>query len=185
MMKVRALLLGLVCGVVCAAMAADKPKTEEASGMVTNTTHGAFQLQENDVLRQFNLSRADSVYEPATWYPACGDKVNVSFVTTSGVKSPTLKVLKIKLVTPGPDTLTTPLTSPAVVEVVLTGHQDFIAKVPTGQHVKFLTGHRTKSVPEGLVLAKGEKIKIEFRTEKAFSGFGFNHAVDKIEKINK
>ena len=183
MMKTRVLLLGLVCG-VCTAMAANSPKTEEASGLVTNTSHGAFQLQEQDVIRQFNLSRADSVYEPDTWYPASGDKVNVSFVTTSGVKSPTLKVLKIQLVTPGPDTLTT-LTSPAVVEVVEIGHLDFIARMPTGQHVKFLTGRHTKSVPEGLVLAKGEKIRIEFRVEKAFSGFGFNHPVDKIEKINK
>ena len=183
MMKTRVLLLGMVCG-VCAAMAANSLQAEEASGMVTNTTHGAFQLQEKGVLRQFNLSRADSVYEPDTWYPACGDKVNVSFVTTPGVKSPTLKVLKIKLVTPGPNTLTT-LTSPATVEVVETGHLDFLAKMPTGQHVKFLTGRHTKSVPEGLVLTKGDKIRIEFRIEKAFSGFGFNHSVDKIEKIAK
>lgn len=182
-MKMFGLLLSLVCG-VCVAMAADTRKVEDASGMVTNTTHGAFQLQEKDVVRQFNLSRLDSVYEPNTWYPTCGDMVNLSYVIKSGVKSPTLEVLKIKLVTPGPNTMLA-LTSPATVEVVAIGHQDFIAKMPTGQHIKFLTGHRTKSVPEGLVLTKGEKIKIEFRTEKAFSGFGFNHAVDKIEKIDK
>ena len=181
-MRMKALLFRLVCaaGLLTAATSL---RADEASGVITNTSFGAFQLNEKGTIRQFNLSKAHSVYVPDTWVPGEGDKVKVTFIVKQD-KDTVLEVQKVELEKIGPNNIP-PMKSPITVEITETGRTGWKAKIPTGQIVKFESARKTVSVPAGLVLTPGQKAKIDFHPEKAFFTFGLNYVADKVEKVDK
>jgi hypothetical protein len=181
-MRMKELLSGLVC-IACLMAAPAVLRADEATGVITNTSFGAFQLDEKGTIRQFNLSRANSVYVPDTWFPATGDKVKVTF-TVKPEKTSVLEVQKVELLKIGPNSIP-PMTSPINVEITETGRSGWKAKLPSGQIVKFEKSRNTVLTPAGLVLAPGQKAKIDFHAEKAVFTFGITYIADKVEKVDK
>jgi hypothetical protein len=180
-MRMKALLNGLVFACLLAGPAV--LMADEATGVITTTSFGAFQLDEKGTIRQFSLSRAKSVYVPDTWFPASGDKVKVTF-TVNPEKTTVLEVQKVELLKIGPKN-TPPMTSPITVEITEAGRSGWKAKIPTGQIVKFEKSRNTAVSPAGLVLTPGQTAKIEFHVEKAMFAFGITYIADKVEKVDK
>ena len=180
-MRTRSLCHALVT-IACLLAFATITKADEASGIVTNTSFGAFQLDEHGTVRQFNLSRSKTIYSPDSWFPQAGDKVKVTFIVSTGSK-PVLEVQKAELIKSGPDSIP-PMTSPITVEIVDPGRSGWQCKLPTGQIVKFESSRKTELLPVGVVLAIGQKVKVSFHVEKAFT-FGINYVADKLEKVDK
>lgn len=143
---------------------------DEARGIVKEKKWGTFTLEEGDLVRQFNQSAKSSQYEPQTWRPTPGDKVQVEFTTRESKGKVTLAVDKVTLLKAGPDTLVE-MKSPVQVVVVESGRSGIRAKVPAGQVVKFSSGKNTVWDPAGWVPSPGEKATVEFQVKNAFVGF--------------
>jgi len=157
-------------------------KSQETKGLIKDTGFGSFVLDEKGTARQFNLSASKSQYEPAVWRPAKGDQVSVVFTPIPKKDgNVVLAVDNVTLVKAGPDTVPD-LKSPIVVEIVDTGRSGIKGKVPTGQIVEFSFERGSKRVPEGWVIAVGEKAKVEFKPSTHMFSFNVSLAIVSIEK---
>lgn len=171
-----------LCAVFAAvAFIAVRAGADEASGKVTELGFGSFKLDEKGTLRQFNLTRDKTTYDPSSWRPAPGDEVALVFAVTTGRKGQVLAVSQVKLTKAGPETVQD-LSSPAVVEVTEVGRIAIKAKTSSGKSVRFSIGKETQRVPAGWVPSPGEKASIEFKVEKAKVGFGVVYTILKMEK---
>ena len=156
---------------------------EETTGVVADTSFGAFTLDEKGTIRQFNLSSSNSQYEPGGWRPTPGDEVTVNFNIVQGKRGgPVLAVAKVTLVKAGPSTVA--VTSPVVAEIVEVGKSGVSAKIPTGQIVKFTYQRSTEKIPVGWLPAVGNKAKINVHFDKGFGGFTVSYLIDKMEKVD-
>lgn len=155
---------------------------DEASGKVTETGFGSFKLDEKGTIRQFNLAKGKTEWEPKTWQLTKGDEVTVTFNVETRRGNERLVVQKVVLVKGGPDTITD-LKSPVEAEVVETGRSGVRVKISSGQIVKFAQGKKTQKVPAGWTPAAGEKVKIEFSATESRAGFGMVYEIEKIEKV--
>lgn len=175
---------GLVCG-VCVAMGGSVLRADEASGKISETGFGSFQINDKGTLRQFNLARGKSQYEPATWRPLKGDDVTIIYTVKQTKRNTTvLAVEKVTLVKAGPDTITD-LPSPVTATIVETGVSGVKAKLPKGQVVKFdyKRGGGTQKVPAGWVEIPGEKVIITFHAQPNRWTDNVNFVADKVEKV--
>ena len=166
---VVALLIALVLPLAAAA--------DQAAGMVQNTARGTFTLDQDGTLRLFNLSAKQTVYEPLTWRPTVGDKVDALFVVNKGV----LVVTRVTLLEAGPSTIAD-LASPAVVTIVEKGKSGLIGQLESGHTVKFASSRRTQWEPAGWLPTPGEKAVVEFQAVKERFGFGVLFDATKIAK---
>jgi hypothetical protein len=156
---------------------------DEATGIVADTGFGSFTMDEKGTIRQFNLSSANSQYEPGGWRPTPGDEITVTFTVVPGKRGgATLAVGKATLVKAGPSTVA--VTSPIVVEIVEIGKSGVNAKVPAGQVVKFTYQRSTQKIPVGWVPVIGNKAKLDVHFDKGFGGFTVNYLIDKMEKVD-
>lgn len=157
---------------------------EEATGIVTDTGFGSFTLDEKGTLRLFNLSSANSQYNPAAWRPTLGDEVSVTFTVVQSKRGGSvLSVNKATLIKAGPNTVSA-ITSPVVVEITEVGRSGVRAQIQEGQIVRFSYQRGTQKVPVGWVPVLGNKAKIEFHVQKARIGFDVGYIIDKIEKVD-
>lgn len=150
---------------------------DQATGMVQSCARGSFTLDDNGTLRLFNLSSKQTAYEPATWRPTMGDKVDVLFVINKG----TLVVNKATLLKAGPSTVAD-LASPAIVTIIEKGRSGVIGELESGHTVKFASSRRTIWEPAGWLPAPGEKAVVEFQAVKERFGFGVDFDATKISK---
>ena len=150
---------------------------DQAIGKVQATARGSFTLDDNGTLRLFSLSSKQTAYEPATWRPTVGDQVDIQFVVNKGV----LVVGQVKLLEAGPNTLAD-LASPATVTIVEKGRSGVLAKLESGQTVKFAAGRGTAWEPAGWLPTPGETAVVEFQTLKERFGFGVVFEAVKIAK---
>jgi hypothetical protein len=105
--------LAVVVAVACVAIRAG---ANEATGKVTESGWGSFNLDEKGTVREFSLSYERTVYDPASWRPTPGDEASVVFTNTAGKRGEVLLVTKVKLRKAGPDTLP-PLANPVTVVI--------------------------------------------------------------------
>ena len=150
---------------------------DQATGKVQATARGNFTLDDNGTLRLFSLSSKQTAYEPSTWRPTVGDQIDVQFVVDKGV----LVVGQVKLLAAGPNTLAD-LASPATVTIVEKGRSGVLAKLESGQTVKFAAGRGTAWEPAGWLPTPGETAVVEFQTLKERFGFGVVFEAVKIAK---
>lgn len=175
---------GLIAGLTLLA-GAFQVLGDETAGTITETGFHSFKLDEKGTIRLFNASVSKTQYEPATWRPAVGDQVKVTYNVTKGRgDTPVLAIVSTSLTKAGPNTITE-LKSPVTVTITETGASGVKAKLPKGQIVKFdyMKGRgKTEKVPVGWVEAAGDKAIITFHVQaNRFSGrSGF--VADKIEK---
>jgi len=155
---------------------------DEAVGKVTGMGLGSFKLDEKGTVRQFNLSRQNSVFDPTLWRPGVGDEVTVTFMVKQGKRGTVLEVSNVKLNKAGPDTVIS-LASPAEVEITEVGRSGVKAKIATGQIVKFAAARGVRWVPTGWVPTVGQKARIEFSQTTSPMSFGVVFAASKIEKM--
>ena len=167
-----------VCGLLsCGLALAEEP----ATGIVGETSYGAFKLDEKGTVRQFNLAQKTSQFEPDAWRPTKGDKVKVTFTVTEGKRGSKLVVDKVTLVKAGPDTVLPP-PSPATATIVEKGKTALRVKFAEGE-MRFAIGRKTEYMPVGWVPQAGEKVKIDFRVEKAWMTFSVSFVAEKVEKV--
>lgn len=150
---------------------------DQATGKVQATARGSFTLDDNGTLRLFSLSSKQTAYDPATWRPTVGDQVDVQFVVNKGV----LVVGQVKLLEAGPNTLAD-LASPATVTIVEKGRSGILAKLESGQTVKFAASRGTAWEPAGWLPTPGETAVVEFQALKERFGFGVVFEAVKIAK---
>lgn len=175
---------GLVCGLVLA-LGAIPALGDEATGTISETGFGSYKIDDNGTLREFNLSKGKSTYEPANWRPQKGDKVKVTYNAITNKRGKTvLAVQTTTLVKAGPDTITD-LTSPVTVTIVETGVSGVKVKLPKGQVIKFdyKRAKGTEKVPAGWVEMPGEKATITFTVQRNRWTDNINYVADKIEKV--
>ncbi len=166
---VLALLFALALPAVVAA--------DQATGLVQSCARGSVTLDDNGTLRLFNLSSRQTVYEPLTWRPTVGDKVDFLFVVNKG----TLVVNKATLLEAGPNTIAD-LASPAVVTIVEKGRSGVIGQLESGHTIRFASSRRTIWEPAGWLPTPGEKAEVKFQTVKERFGFGVVFDATRIAK---
>ena len=177
-------ILGLVCG-LCVALGGLSTWADEATGTISDTGFGSYQIDDKGTLRAFNLSRGKSVFEPTNWRPQKGDEVKITYSATQNKRGKTvLAVQKTTLVKAGPDTITN-LESPVTATIVETGMSGIKVKLRRGQVVKFdyKRGDGTEKVPAGWVEAVGEKAIITFHVQPNRWTDNINFVADKVEKV--
>lgn len=150
---------------------------DQATGKVQATARGTFTLDDNGTLRLFSLSSKQTAYEPATWRPTVGDQVDIQFVVDKSV----LVVGQVKLLEAGPNTLAN-LVSPATVTIVEKGRSGILARLESGQTVKFASSRGTAWEPAGWLPTPGETAVVEFQAIKERFGFGVVFEAVKIAK---
>lgn len=150
---------------------------DQAAGQVQAAARGTFTLDENGTLRLFNLSSRSTVYEPASWRPTVGDRVDVAFVVSEGK----LVVNQATLVEAGPNTLPE-LPSPAAVRIVEKGRTGIIAQLDDGRSVRFSATRGTVWDPAGWMPTPGERATVEFQVLRERFGFGVVFEATKIAK---
>lgn len=150
---------------------------DQATGMVQTCARGSVTLDDNGTLRLFNLSHRQTVYEPSTWRPTAGDKVDFLYVVNKG----TLAVNKATLLEAGPDTIAD-LASPATIAIVEKGRSGVIGQLESGHTIRFASTRRTIWEPAGWLPTPGEKAVVEFQTIKERFGFGVVFEATKIAK---
>ena len=157
---------------------------DEASGTISDTGFGSYKIDDNGTLREFNLSKGKSAYEPVNWRPQKGDKVKVTYNATTNKRGKTvLAVQTTTLLKAGPDTITD-LTSPVTATIVETGVSGVKVKLPKGQILKFdyKRANGTEKVPAGWIEMPGEKVTITFQIQRNRWTDNINYVADKIEK---
>lgn len=150
---------------------------DQATGLVQACARGTFTLDQDGTLRLFHLSAKQTMYEPATWRPTVGDKIDVLFVVNKGQ----LEVTKTTLLEAGPNTIAD-LASPAVVTIVEKGKSGIIGQLESGQAVKFASSRRTQWEPAGWLPMTGEKATVEFQAVRERFGFGVLFDATRIAK---
>ena len=177
-------LIGLVCGLGLI-LSATPARSDEATGTITDTGFGSYKIDDSGTLREFNISKGKSVYEPVNWRPEKGDKVSISYSVTPNKRGKTvLAVQKTTLVKAGPNTIAD-LTSPVTAIVVETGISGVKVKLPKGQIIKFdyKRSNATEKVPAGWVELPGEKAIITFQVQRNRWTDNINYVADKVEKV--
>jgi hypothetical protein len=177
-------LVGLVFG-LSMIFSATPARSDEANGTITDTGFGSYKIDDNGTMREFNISRGKSVYEPVNWRPEKGDKVSITFSVTPNKRGKTvLAVQKTTLIKAGPNTIAD-LASPVTVTVVETGISGVKVKLPKGQIIKFdyKRGNATEKVPAGWVELPGEKAIITFQVQRNRWTDNINYVADKVEKV--
>lgn len=177
----------LLCSMLIVVATAGSMTTwgDEAAGTVSGTSFGAFTLNENGVTRKFNLSAADSQYEPSAWRPTPGDAVKVTYTATPNRRGTTvLAVGKAVLVKAGPDTVTA-LGSPVTVVITEAGRTGVLGKLPKGQVTRFGYQRTTERLPVGWQPAVGDKAIIVFQAQagRGFNRFDIDRLIERIEKV--
>ena len=132
--------IGVFVALLCALALPGTAGADQATGLVQAAPRGIFHLVDQDgTLREFHLSAKQTLYEPATWRPTVGDKIDATFVVNKGQ----LEVTQAKLVEAGPNTIAD-LASPAVVTIVEKGKSGIIGQLESGHSIKFSSSRRTQ-----------------------------------------
>lgn len=176
--------LAWMCGLLLA-INGGSAFADEATGTISETGFGSFNIVDKDTTRHFNLARGKSKYDPSSWRPVKGDKVKVTYTSQKNRHgNMVLAVETVTLVKAGPDTVTT-LESPVTVTIVETGASGVKARLPKGQIVKFdyKRGNGTEKVPAGWAEAPGEKATITFHVQSNRWTDSVGFVADKIEKV--
>lgn len=176
--------IGLACGLGLV-LSGIPALGDEATGTISDTGFGSYKIDDSGTMREFNLSKGKSVYEPADWRPQKGDKVKITYAATTNKRGKTvLAVQTTTLVKAGPDTITD-LKSPVTATIVETGVSGVKVKLPKGQIIKFdyKRAKGTEKVPAGWVEIPGEKATITFHTQRNRWTDNINYVADKIEKV--
>lgn len=169
--------IGVFVALLCALVLPGAAWADQAAGQVQACARGTFTLDQDGTLRLFHLSARQTMYEPVTWRPTVGDKVDVTFVVNKGQ----LEVTQAKLVEAGPSTIAD-LASPAVVTIVEKGKSGIIGQLESGQAVKFSSSRRTQWEPAGWLPMTGEKAVVEFQAVRERFGFGVLFDATRIAK---
>lgn len=163
---------------LCALAMSGAAWADQATGQVQTTLRGTFHLVDQDgTLREFHLSAKQTLYEPATWRPTVGDKMDVTFV----VNKAQLEVTKATLVEAGPNTIAD-LASPAVVTILEKGKSGIIGQIESGHQIKFASSRQTQWDPVGWLPMTGEKAVVEFQAVRERFGFGVLFEATRIAK---
>ena len=173
----RSVRLGIFAALLLALVLPGTAGADQAAGQVQACARGTFTLDQDGTLRLFHLSARQTMYEPVTWRPTVGDKVDVTFVVNKGQ----LEVTQAKLVEAGPSTIAD-LASPAVVTIVEKGKSGIIGQLESGHQVKFSSSRRTQWEPAGWLPMTGEKATVEFTVVRERFGFGLIFEATRIAK---
>lgn len=177
-MSVSKNLIGLLC-VLFLFIGGLSAKGDETTGVITQSGRGMFQINEQGMTRQFNLSMRNSQYEPTSWRPTMGDEVLVEFALNSkGI----LEVLKSTLVKAGPRTILLP-DNPVIVDIQGQVRGGIRAKIPSGQIVEFSSSRSTLIQPAGWVPKTGEKASIQYQARSRPFSFDVFYVLDSMERI--
>lgn len=169
--------IGLLVVLMCALLLPGAAWADQAAGLVQACARGTFTLDQDGTLRLFHLSARQTMYEPTTWRPTIGDKVDVTFVVNKGQ----LEVTQATLVEAGPSTIAD-LASPAVVTIVEKGKSGIIGQLESGHQVKFSSSRSTQWEPAGWLPMTGEKAVVEFQVVRERFGFGLLFDATRISK---
>ena len=170
--------IGVFVALLCALALPGTAGADQATGLVQAAPRGIFHLVDQDgTLREFHLSAKQTLYEPATWRPTVGDKIDATFVVNKGQ----LEVTQAKLVEAGPNTIAD-LASPAVVTIVEKGKSGIIGLLESGHSIKFSSSRRTQWEPVGWLPMTGEKATVEFQAIRERFGFGVLFEATRIAK---
>ena len=169
--------IGVFVALLCALALPGTAGADQATGLVQACARGTFTLDQDGTLRLFHLSAKQTLYEPATWRPTVGDKIDATFVVNKGQ----LEVTQAKLVEAGPNTIAD-LASPAVVTIVEKGKSGIIGQLESGHSIKFSSSRRTQWEPVGWLPMTGEKATVEFQAIRERFGFGVLFEATRIAK---